>query len=75
MDPVAPTDADDMTIARATRWLLALAALLVVVWAFADVGYRSWVRRNLAHHDPRTELTIQHWVDNAEIAIVRALVS
>ncbi|MEZ6190397.1 MAG: extracellular solute-binding protein [Phycisphaerales bacterium] len=63
-----------MTVAKVTRWLLALAALLVVVWAFIDVAHRAWVRWNLAHNDTRTELTILHWGDNDEIAIVQTLV-
>lgn len=54
--------------------LLALAAVLAVVWSFAHVGLRS-VNSYLAdRRDTRTELTIMHWGDNAEIAIVVSLV-
>lgn len=63
-----------MTFARAMRWLLALVAVLIVVWAFVDVGYRGWVRWSLSHTDNRTELTILHWGDNDEIQIVQTLV-
>ncbi len=63
-----------MTVARALRWLLALAALLVVVWSFLDVGIRAFQRWDTARKDTRTELTILHWGDNAEIEIVETLV-
>ncbi len=53
-----------MTIAKVARWLLALAAVLVVVWAFVDVGKRSFKRWDQARNDTRTELTILHWGDN-----------
>ncbi len=64
-----------MTVARALRWLLALAAALVVLWSFADVGYRAFARWDSARKDTRTVLTILHWGDNAEIQIVQTLVA
>ena len=63
-----------MTLARALRWLLALAAGLIVIWSFLDVGYRAFDRWNTARKDTRTELTILHWGDNDEIKIVDTLV-
>lgn len=63
-----------MTLARVLKWLLALAAGLVIVWSFIDVGVRAWVRLDLGNHDTRTELTILHWGDNDEIEIVQTLV-
>ena len=63
-----------MTVAGVGRWLLALTAGLVVVWAFIDVGCRTWQRWDLADRDQQIELTILHWGDNDEIAIVQSLV-
>ena len=63
-----------MTLGRVLRYLLAFAALLVVVWSFLDVGYRAFHRAREARVDDRTELTILHWGDNDEIAIVQTLV-
>jgi multiple sugar transport system permease protein/multiple sugar transport system substrate-binding protein len=63
-----------MTVSRALRWLLGLAAGLVVLWSFFDVGYRAYVHWDTARKDTRTELTILHWGDNAEIEIVQTLV-
>ncbi|MEZ6192670.1 MAG: extracellular solute-binding protein, partial [Phycisphaerales bacterium] len=64
-----------MSVTRVLRWLLALAALLVVVWSFMDVGIRTFARWDSARKDTRTTLTILHWGDNAEIAIVQTLVA
>ena len=63
-----------MTVSRALRWLLGLAAALVVLWSFMDVGIRAYTRWDTARKDTRTELTILHWGDNAEIEIVQTLV-
>jgi multiple sugar transport system permease protein/multiple sugar transport system substrate-binding protein len=63
-----------MTFSKAARWLLALAAALVVVWSFVDVASRSYDRWQAKRHDTRTVLTILHWGDNAEIQIVQKLV-
>lgn len=63
-----------MTVSRVLRWLLGLAAALVVLWSFVDVGVRAYVRWDTARKDTRTELTILHWGDNAEIEIVQTLV-
>src|SRR4051812_5959356 len=60
-----------MTIARSIRLLLALAAVLVVVWSFVEVGARIY-----REHDPRdrrTVLTVLHWGDSAEAKIVQDL--
>ena len=64
-----------MTVSKAARWLLALAATLVVLWSFFDVGLRAYQRWDTARKDTRTELTILHWGDNAEIEIVQTLVA
>jgi ABC-type sugar transport system permease subunit/ABC-type glycerol-3-phosphate transport system substrate-binding protein len=63
-----------MTASKVARWLLALAAVLVVVWSFIDVGCRAFVRWDLARADGSVELTILHWGDNDEIQIVQTLV-
>ena len=63
-----------MTVSKVARWLLALAAGLVVVWSFIDVGARMVGRWEQARNDKRTELTILHWGDNDEIRIVDELV-
>ena len=60
-----------MTLARASRLLLAFAALLIVVWSFFDVGRRGVARWRLRHERPVT-LTIMHWGDQAEDGIVAA---
>ncbi|HEX8520665.1 MAG TPA: extracellular solute-binding protein [Tepidisphaeraceae bacterium] len=62
-----------MTIASAVRKLLALAALLIVVWAFFDVGRRVVVRWSSKHERP-IQLTVVHWGEQAEDSIVDALV-
>src|SRR3954470_1164764 len=62
-----------MTIARATRLLLALAATLVVAWSFFDVGRRAagcW----RSTHARAVTLTVMHWGDRAEDAVVGQLV-
>ncbi|MEQ9461428.1 MAG: extracellular solute-binding protein [Phycisphaeraceae bacterium] len=56
------------------RWLLGLGAALVVVWAFVDVGARTWRLWSDKLSDPRPVLTVLHWGDNDEVAIVQALV-
>ena len=63
-----------MTLARAFRLLLALAAVLIVVWSFFDVGRRAWARRALARERPVT-LSILHWGNPAEAGVVQALVA
>ena len=63
-----------MTIARATRILLASAASLIVVWAFFDVGRRAVARWKLQHDRPIT-LTMLHWGDPDEVGIVQKLVA
>lgn len=63
-----------MTLARVARWLLAIAAALIVLWSFIHVGLRSYQRWDTARKDTRIELTILHWGDNDEIRIVQELV-
>ncbi|MEM9295147.1 MAG: extracellular solute-binding protein [Planctomycetota bacterium] len=63
-----------MTLAKAARILLALAAVLVVVWSFVHVSKRTYDRWQVNRTDTRTELTILHWGDNAEVEIVEQLV-
>src|SRR5215218_1979914 len=62
-----------MTFARATRLLLALAATLIVAWSFFDVGRRA-VGRWRAGHDRPVVLTVMHWGERAEDAVVQQLV-
>lgn len=62
-------------VARVLRTLLVVAALGVVVWSFLHVGLRSVRAWQAARSDTRTELTILHWGDNDEIAIVESLVA
>jgi multiple sugar transport system permease protein len=61
-----------MTLARASRILLAVAAALIVAWSFFDVGRRALARREMEHDRPIT-LTIMHWGDRAEDQIVQDL--
>ena len=63
-----------MTLARTLRVLLGIAALLVIAWSFVHLGIRTvggWQARS---SDPRTELTVLHWGDNAENEIVQSLI-
>ncbi|MEA2709549.1 MAG: multiple sugar transport system permease protein [Phycisphaerales bacterium] len=62
-----------MTLARASRLLLALAATLIVVWSFFDVGRRGVARWRLRHEKPVT-LTVLHWGDQGEDALVAKLI-
>src|SRR5687768_5024171 len=62
-----------MTIARATRLLLAFIATLIVVWSFFDVGRRTVARWRQEHDRPIT-LTMLHWGDPDEVGIVQKLV-
>src|SRR5213083_1953289 len=62
-----------MTFARAIRTLLAIASLLIVVWAFFDVTHRAIVKHHREHERPIT-LTLLHWGDKAEDVIVQDLV-
>ena len=57
------------------RVLMGVAAALVIIWAFVDVGVRSYHRWDRARNDTRTELTILHWGDNDEIRILEDLVA
>src|SRR4051794_30766592 len=61
-----------MTLARASRLLLAFAATLIVVWSFFDVGRRAVARWQLRHEKPVT-LTVMHWGDQAEDQLVAKL--
>jgi ABC-type glycerol-3-phosphate transport system substrate-binding protein len=63
-----------MTIARATRLLLAFASLLIVVWSFWDVTVRAIAKHRLEHSRPIT-LTLLHWGDKAEDVIVNDLIA
>src|SRR5256885_16809512 len=62
-----------MTIGRATRYLLAIASLLIVVWSFLDVTQRAIAKHRLEHSKPIT-LTLLHWGDKAEDVIVEDLI-
>ena len=61
-----------MTFARATRLLLAFAAMLIVAWSFFDVGRRA-VGRWRAGHERPVVLTVMHWGERAEDAVVQQL--
>src|SRR5262245_54528452 len=63
-----------MTIPRAFRWLLAGAAILIVVWAFAFAGIRA-VQKWRAEHDRPIVLNIMHWGDQAGARVVEALIA
>src|SRR5438067_13090159 len=63
-----------MTIARATRLLLAIASLLIVVWSFADVTHRAIAKHRLEHSKPIT-LTLLHSGDKADDVIVEGLIA
>lgn len=60
------------TLARVARGALALLAIGVVVWSFAEVGRRALARRAAARERPIT-LTIMHWGDPAEDKICATL--
>jgi multiple sugar transport system permease protein len=62
-----------MTVARASRILLGLISVVIVVWAFYDVGHRAWQRHELEKQRPIT-LTILHWGNAAESTVVQKLV-
>ena len=62
-----------MTPARAVRFVLSFAALLVVLWSFVNVGHRAWKRFKLTHDRPIT-LTVLHWGGKEEDQIVETLV-
>src|SRR2546430_871911 len=62
-----------MTLARATRILLALAAAYIVAWSFYDVGHRAVARWRGEHAAPVT-ITMMHWGEQAEDAVVEKLV-
>ncbi len=61
-----------MTLARATRLLLALASALVVVWAFVDVGARVWRDQFRQRRD--VTLRVLHWGDADENRILQTLI-
>src|SRR5262245_11980047 len=63
-----------MTIPRAFRWLLAGAAILIDVWAFAFAGTRA-VQKWRAEHDRPNVLHIMHWDQQAEDPVVEALIA
>ena len=61
-----------MTLARATRLLLAIVSAAIVVWAFADVGRRAKNRWKEERTRPIT-LTLLHWGGKDEAEIVETL--
>src|SRR5687768_2176831 len=67
---VAP--APPMTLARATRLLLAIVSAAIVVWAFADVSRRAYARWREQRTRPVT-LTVLHWGGKDEAQIVETL--
>ncbi|WP_432799168.1 extracellular solute-binding protein [Poriferisphaera sp. WC338] len=63
-----------MTIAKALRTLLIAATVLLVVWAFIDVSVRMVRMNSEASEKGKTVLTVLHWGDTEEEAIVEKLV-
>jgi multiple sugar transport system permease protein len=63
-----------MTFGRIIRSALAVASLVIVVWAFANVASRA-IQRHREQHDRPVTLTILHWGNPAEDRIDRDLVS
>jgi multiple sugar transport system permease protein len=61
-----------MTIKTVFRMLMALAAALLVVWAFIDVGARTW--RLAQERGEGVNLTVLHWGNTEEEAIVADLI-
>jgi multiple sugar transport system permease protein len=61
-----------MTLARASRLLLAIVSLAIVMWAFFDVGRRACARWQLDRQRPIT-LTLLHWGGKDEADIVQRL--
>ncbi|MEA2710922.1 MAG: hypothetical protein QOF78_3523 [Phycisphaerales bacterium] len=62
-----------MSISRALRLLLALAAISIIAWSFFDVTRRS-VHHWRAADGRSTTLTILHWGEQAEDTVVQRLV-
>jgi ABC-type sugar transport system permease subunit/ABC-type glycerol-3-phosphate transport system substrate-binding protein len=62
-----------LTFGKAIRSLLALAAILIVVWSFFDVGKRT-IASHFGAHRPIT-LTILHWGEPAENDILKKIVA
>src|SRR5690348_6670261 len=62
-----------MTLPRALRLLLSFAAACIVAWSFFDVGRRAVSRFRASHERPVT-LTMMHWGEQAEDAVVQQLV-
>ncbi len=61
-------------VGRALRYLVALAALLLVVWSFIDVGVRI-ARQVAGASDRPITLTVLHWGNTEEEAIVEQLIA
>ncbi len=59
-------------MAKFTRSLLLIVTLGIVIWSFASVGYRWFSRWKQSVSQPIT-LTVLHWGDPAEDAIVARL--
>ena len=63
-----------MTFGRIIRSALALASLVIVVWAFYNVAARA-IQRHRAQTDRPIQLTILHWGNPAEDRIDKDLVA
>src|SRR5687768_10468909 len=61
-----------MTLARATRLVLAIVSAAIVVWAFFDVSRRAYARWEAQRTRPVT-LTLLHWGGKDEAEIVETL--
>jgi multiple sugar transport system permease protein len=75
-----------MNFPRALRLLLGLAAALIILWAFVDVGARWWrgsaagagaagFATSPSTQAPAARLRVVHWGDNEEIEIIEAMLA
>ena len=63
-----------MTVGKALRSILVAATVLLVVWAFVDVGVRIINLRAKMNQPGKTVLTVLHWGNTEEEEIVEKLV-
>lgn len=61
-------------LVRALRLMLALAALVLVVWSFWSVGARTVVSMTGSNREADTTLTVLHWGTPEEEQIVQAMI-
>src|SRR6266480_3860655 len=61
-----------MTLARASRLLLSFIALVIIAGSFVDVARRA-ILRNRAEHSRPITISMMHWGDQSEDAVVNKL--